>query len=46
MKVNLVCFFSLFTLFMPAFASAEPIVPTVSAISELAKALISEKISV
>ena len=46
MKVNLVCFFSVFALFMPAFASAEPIVPTVSAISELAKALISEKISV
>ncbi|MGL4713409.1 MAG: flagellar basal body P-ring formation chaperone FlgA, partial [Shewanella sp.] len=46
MKVNIVCFFSLFVLFMPAFASAQSIVPTVSAISELAKALILEKISV
>ncbi|MGL5047138.1 MAG: flagellar basal body P-ring formation chaperone FlgA [Shewanella sp.] len=46
MKVNIVCFFSLFVLFMPAFARAQSIVPTVSAISELAKALILEKISV
>lgn len=31
---------------MPATASAEPVVPTISAISELAKVLITEKISV
>ncbi|WP_372931169.1 flagellar basal body P-ring formation chaperone FlgA [Shewanella putrefaciens] len=46
MKVNLVCFLSFFTLLLPAIASTEPVVPTISAISELAKALINEKISI
>ncbi|MCL1090765.1 flagellar basal body P-ring formation protein FlgA [Shewanella profunda] len=45
MKVNLVCFLSIFALLIPATASTEPVAPTISAISELAKALISEKIS-
>lgn len=46
MKVNLVCFLSFFTLLLPATASTEPVAPTISAISELAKALINEKISI
>ncbi|EGM71406.1 flagellar basal body P-ring formation chaperone FlgA [Shewanella sp. HN-41] len=45
MKVNLVCFLSLIATLMPTTAWAEPVVPTISAISELAKALIREKIS-
>lgn len=46
MKVNFACFLSIFALLLPAYASAESIIPKVSAISELAKALIREKISV
>ncbi|MGI1944593.1 flagellar basal body P-ring formation chaperone FlgA [Shewanella glacialipiscicola] len=45
MKVNLVYFLCIFAILTPASASAESIVPTISAISELAKALIVEKVS-
>lgn len=46
MKVNLVHFLRIFVLFIATAANAETVVPSVSAISELAKALINEKISV
>ena len=46
MKVNLVYFLSIFALFLSTTAKAEPVIPSVSAISELAKALINEKIAV
>ena len=46
MKVNLVYFLCVIALFLTSAASAAPEVPSVSAISELAKALINEKISV
>ncbi|MBW0294758.1 MAG: flagellar basal body P-ring formation protein FlgA [Shewanella xiamenensis] len=45
MKVNLVYFLSIFALFLSTAAKAEPVIPSVSAISELAKALINEKIA-
>ncbi|MGI2065032.1 flagellar basal body P-ring formation chaperone FlgA [Shewanella sp. MF08487] len=45
MKVNLVYFLCIIAILTPASASAESIVPTISAISELAKALIVEKVS-
>ncbi|MFB2648962.1 MULTISPECIES: flagellar basal body P-ring formation chaperone FlgA [Alteromonadales] len=46
MKVNLVYFLSIIALSIATKANAEPVVPSISAISELAKALINEKISV
>ncbi|ABK47552.1 MULTISPECIES: flagellar basal body P-ring formation chaperone FlgA [Shewanella] len=46
MKVNLVYFLCVIALFLTSAANAAPEVPSVSAISELAKALINEKISV
>ena len=46
MKVNLVYFLSIFALFLSTTAKAEPVIPSVSAISELAKVLINEKIAV
>ncbi|NMD52046.1 flagellar basal body P-ring formation protein FlgA [Shewanella sp. DNRA4] len=46
MKVNLVYFLSIFAFFLSTAAKAEPVIPSVSAISELAKALINEKIAV
>ncbi|MEL4280125.1 MULTISPECIES: flagellar basal body P-ring formation chaperone FlgA [Shewanella] len=46
MKVNLVYFLSIIALSFATKANAEPVVPSISAISELAKALINEKISV
>lgn len=46
MKVNLVHFLRIFVLFISTAANAETVVPSVSAISELAKALINEKIAV
>ncbi|MFB2684810.1 flagellar basal body P-ring formation chaperone FlgA [Shewanella mangrovisoli] len=45
MKVNLVYFLSIIALSFATKANAEPVVPSISAISELAKALINEKIS-
>uniref|UniRef100_Q0HX30 Flagella basal body P-ring formation protein FlgA n=1 Tax=Shewanella sp. (strain MR-7) TaxID=60481 RepID=Q0HX30_SHESR len=46
MKVNLVYFLCVLALFLATAANAAPVVPSVSAISELAKALINEKIAV
>ncbi|MDV5391037.1 flagellar basal body P-ring formation chaperone FlgA [Shewanella xiamenensis] len=46
MKVNLVYFLCVIALFLTSAANAAPEVPSVSTISELAKALINEKISV
>lgn len=46
MKVNLVYFLCVIALFLTSAANAAPEIPSVSAISELAKALINEKISV
>ncbi|QDZ90328.1 flagellar basal body P-ring formation protein FlgA [Shewanella decolorationis] len=46
MKVNLVYFLSVFAFFISTASNAAPVAPSISAISELAKALINEKISV
>ena len=46
MKVNLVYFLSVFAFFISTASNAAPVAPSVSAISELAKALINEKILV